>query len=315
MVVRNPAADGRVRRIKKKYVQRLVRGCSSLFVIRQSEVAMQRLWQTDDFRYHCLVLSSVQLEEAARCLLEARRARRRISALAGHCTPTTTAEAEAICEAMARGLEQPIGGWKVGCTDPGMPAKYGLERPFCGQIPAQLIYQSGVVIVHQDLMRAVIEPEIGFRLARDLPARQSGYSRDEVMDAIGALVPGVEIPESRLLDDHPHGALGMVADLGYAGRFVEGPSNTDWRHLDLPNRPVVVRRNGLEAARGAASRAMGNPVDAVVWLANYRCERGDGLRAGQIISTGTLTGIIPVSPGDEILADYGDLGSVSLRLT
>ncbi|MFN0314513.1 MAG: 2-keto-4-pentenoate hydratase [Burkholderiales bacterium] len=256
-------------------------------------------------------LTAAQIDEAAHALLHARAVRVRLAGLPAGCAPAVTEDAEAICEAMADGFERPIGGWKVGCTDPGMPAKLGLERPFCGQVPQVLIYTSGASVVHSDLMRAVVEPEIVFQLGQDLPPRVEPYSRAEILSALLALYPSLEIPESRLLDDHPHGAMGMVADQGYAGRIVLGPEIRDWQNCDLSAQSVAVAINGLIVAQGKTARAMGNPIEAVLWLANARRQH-DGLRAGQVISTGTLTGVIAVRPGDEVTADYGALGKVLL---
>lgn len=259
-------------------------------------------------------MTPAQIERAAHALLRARSQRVRLPRFPADCTPLTSADAEAICEAMARGLEQPIGGWKVGCTDPGMPSKLGLAGPFCGQVPDRLIHANGASLSYAELMRAVIEPEIVFKLGCDLAPRAAAYSRAEVMAAIEALYPSLEIPESRLIDAHPHGALGMVADQGYAGRIVLGPRVQNWRSLALPAQQVSVAINDHVVARGSAARAMGDPIEAVVWLANYRSHRGDGLKAGQVVSTGTLTGIIPVQPGDLVIADYGALGEVKLLI-
>lgn len=254
-------------------------------------------------------------ESAARALCEARAARRRLSRLPQELTPRTTDEAEAICEAFARRLEQPLGGWKIGATDPAVPVKLGLERPFCGPIPAHHVYESGAVVPWHDLLRPVVEAEIGLRLGRDLPARVQPYTREEVADAIATLHPGIEIPESRLAGDHPHGALGMVADLGYAGRYVLGPGVADWHTIPRERLEARLLINGREVARGSAAKAFGHPLDGVLWLANHRSQRfGDGLRAGDIVSTGSLTGIHWTRPGDVVVADYGDMGSVSVTL-
>ena len=260
-------------------------------------------------------LTPAQIDDAARALLRARIQRARLATLPFGSAPATSDDAEAICDAMAGGFERPIGGWKVGCTDRGIAAKHGLERPFCGQVPQALIYASGASIAHADLMRAVVEPEIVFQLAWDLPPRVTPYSRAEVTATLQALYPSMEIPESRLLDDHPHGALGMVADQGYAGRIVLGPEMRDWQAYELSSQGVVVTINGSIVARGTAARAMGNPIEAVLWLANARRQRGDGLKSGQVISTGTLTGTIAVRPGDVVSADYGALGKVTLHIS
>ncbi len=257
-------------------------------------------------------LSPAQIAEAAQLLLRARRSLTVLERLPPGCVPASIEDAEAICEAMAQEFERPLGGWKIGCLDPSMPIKQGLPRPFCGQIPAFRIYRSGATVAHKELLRAVIEPEIAFRLRRDLAPRAGVYERGEIVEAVGALCPVIEIPESRLSQRHPHGALGMVADQGYAGRLVEGSPCFAWRKLDLPSLSAVVTLNDTEVARGAASRAMGNPLEALLWLANHRRARGDGLRAGQIISTGSMTGVIPVKPCDRVVADFGALGRVEV---
>lgn len=254
------------------------------------------------------------IAEAARVFLDAQRQRRRLPSLPAHLVPGTTDEAEAICDAFGAGLPQPIGGWKVGAVDPSVPIKLGLERPFLGPIPQSLIYESGAHVSWSDLMRPVVEPEIGLRLGRDLPPRDRPYSRAEVADAISTLHPGIEIPESRLTDDHTLGALGMVADLGYAGRYVVGPAIADWRRLDLPAIEARLLVSGKQIARGVAAKAFGNPLDGVVWLANALSKRGTYLKAGEIVSTGSLTGIQRTKAGDTVIADYGPLGRVSVML-
>ena len=194
-----------------------------------------------------------------------------------------------------------------------MPVKLGLQRPFCGPIPAHLVYPSGARVKWRELLRPVVEAEIGMRLGRDLPARAAPYTRDEVAAAVATLHPGIEIPESRLADDHPHGALGMVADLGYAGRYVFGDGIADWPSLPREAFAVRLLLNGREIAHSGA-KAFGHPLDGVLWLANHRSRLGDGLRAGAIVSTGSLTGIQWTQEGDEAVADYGALGTVRVHL-
>ncbi len=257
-----------------------------------------------------------EIEAAARLLFEARASRHRIRRLPDALAPRTTHDAEAICESLTGLLERPLGGWKVGATDPAVPIKLGLERPFCGPIPAIHLYESGARVDWADLMRPVVEAEIGLRLGHDLPPRAGPYTREEVAAAIESLHPGIEIPESRLEDDHPHGALGMVADLGYAGRYVAGAGLRDWQAIPVESLAARLLINGREVARGSAAKAFGHPLDGVVWLANHRGQRFHaGLRAGDIVSTGSLTGIHWTRPGDVVVADYGALGSVTVTMT
>ena len=64
----------------------------------------------------------------------------------------------------------------------------------------------------------------------------------------------------------------------------------------------------------SVAELIGDPLDGVLWLANYRAACGDGMRAGQIISTGSLTGVQMTAPGDHVMADFGSLGTVELQL-
>ena len=67
--------------------------------------------------------------------------------------------------------------------------------------------------------------------------------------------------------------------------------------------------------KGTGARALGHPINVLRWLANKQSQTGRGLLKGQIISTGTCTGLVAVSPGDRVVADFGDLGSVEVKLT
>lgn len=259
-------------------------------------------------------LAESEVAQSAALLLRARAHRVRLPDWPTALRPYHQHDAERICEAMAQGLERPITGWKVGALDPAIAVKRGLERPFCGQVPQTFILPSGADVPWHDLLRPVVEAEIVVRLACDLPARDRPYTMEEVAAAVDAVIPAIEIPESRLVDGHPLGALGMVADQGFAGRLVLGTPVTSWRDLDLAGCRVSLRIGSGAAVQGSGERAMGHPLRAVHWLANYRRELGDGLRRAQVVSTGSLTGVQPTAAGDRVIARFDELGEVALRM-
>jgi 2-keto-4-pentenoate hydratase len=88
---------------------------------------------------------------------------------------------------------------------------------------------------------------------------------------------------------------------------------TDWRALDLTTHRLAIRINDKERGRGEGARALGDPMNVMVWLANEQSKSGRGLKAGDIVSTGTCTGLDGVKPGDHVLADFGSLGSVEAK--
>ena len=101
---------------------------------------------------------------------------------------------------------------------------------------------------------------------------------------------------------------------GTDGVLVYGEAVTDWRQLDLAGLVVELRVAGRVVRTGTGANALGNPLTALVWLANHRSRAGDGLRAGHIHNTGSVTSMFFPKSGDHAVADFGPLGSAELRL-
>lgn len=257
-------------------------------------------------------MNAAQIERAADALLAANRERRRIPDLPEGCRPANEEEAIAICDAVTRKTTGAVGGWKMGAADPTARQKLGLKEPFTGMILSELVYETPASFPFASLLRPVVESEYAFRMADDLPPRGTPYDREEVSRAIAALHVGIEVPESRLADGHTLGGLGTVADLGAVGRYVMGKGYAEWRDFDLVGQDVVLWINGKEAGRGTGASVMGHPLDAMTWFANYLARKAGGLKAGQFVSTGSCTGIIPAKPGDSCVADFGPLGKVQV---
>ena len=84
----------------------------------------------------------------------------------------------------------------------------------------------------------------------------------------------------------------------------------DWRDRDLRDAGVSLSVDGEVLAEGTGALALGDPALVLLWLANHLRERGDGLRAGDRVTTGTCTGVAAIRPGAQVLADFGPLGRV-----
>ena len=150
------------------------------------------------------------------------------------------------------------------------------------------------------------------RFGRDLPARPSPYLADEVLNAIDAVAPGLEVVGSRNVDGlFGQGAMMANADFGVNIALCHGEWTTDWRAHDLAAMPVVLKVNGATMAEGTGAAALGSPLNVATWLANHLSERGIGLREGEIVTTGTCTGLEPVRQGDSVAVEFGPLGCVT----
>jgi 2-keto-4-pentenoate hydratase len=227
--------------------------------------------------------------------------------------PSSSQEAYAIQHAIAALCGQPVRGFKVGSTSLAAQQLLGTDEPGSGLLLASYVYESPARIALAPAHTPAVEGEFAFRLGRDLPPRASPYAIDETADAVAAVAGAIEVVGSRFSGGLAgKGRLLVTADCGANIAFVSGPWRHDVRSLELKTHPVAITINGAVRGTGTGDRALGDPLNVLVWLANQQSITGRGLKAGEIISTGTCTGLDPVRPGDRVQADFADLGLVEI---
>jgi 2-keto-4-pentenoate hydratase len=256
-----------------------------------------------------------QAGQAAEILWSAWQDGRLLDALPAACQPHDLDEGYAIQAAMAQHHGGNLIGWKIAATSVAGQRHIGVEAPLGGRLFAAFCHGDGARLPAGGLHMRVAEAEFAFRLERDLPPRASAYATEEVMAAVATLHLAIEVPDSRYQDFARVGAPQLVADDSCAGFFVLGREVADWRGLDLAAHVAVAHKNGAVAERGSGSNVLGDPRLALTWLANDRAQRGDGLRAGEIVTTGTCVKPVTIAPGDHVLADFGTLGTVGVTFT
>jgi 2-keto-4-pentenoate hydratase len=221
--------------------------------------------------------------------------------------PRSFEEAYAIQDAVTR-ARGAWGGWKVGAPSPeATPLCAPMYRPGLVLSPAQL----------QDTQYRSrgIEAEVAFTFVRALPPRSTPYSRDEVLSAVGTAHPGLEVVESRYADAGALDAFSAAADSqGYRG-YVVGPPLLDWRRLELKTLPVSLLVNGQPAVERAGGNTSGDVFRLLVWLANTGSVRLGGIRTGDVVTTGSTTGLTVVPPGAQVVARFAGLGEAALTFT
>jgi 2-keto-4-pentenoate hydratase len=228
--------------------------------------------------------------------------------------PACLADAYAISDRLAERLGWPVAGWYCACTNRDIQRLLGLDEPYYARLFARLVHSSPVTLAAQAFPPIVIECEIGFRLAEDLPQRAAAYRRDEVADAIAAVHPCIEVVAGHLADWPSQDVFSVVADNGTDGALVVGDGVAAWRGIDLVSLPVTLSVNGERVREGRGARVLGDPLAAFVWLVNARATDGEGLRAGDVHNTGTATAICRLAGGDHAVADFGALGVAAVTL-
>jgi 2-keto-4-pentenoate hydratase len=202
-------------------------------------------------------------------------------------------------------------GWKIGATTAATQALLAVDEPLLGPLFAPHCHPDGAEVALCAAHQPGLESEFMVCLAADLPPRQQPYDADEVTAAVNFLAPAFEIIGCRFAGGLAGRGLLAIADGGANAAIVQGEPVRDWRRFDLSRHAVRLRLNGVDAASGSSSDLVfGDPIGAVAWLANHPVLAGRGLKRGEIVMTGTCTGLTFIKPGDEALADYGELGQV-----
>ena len=260
-------------------------------------------------------MNELELEAAKRALAAARRDVRSLDRWPAGRPPSDLDEAYRLQAAVLRELGA-VGGWKVAAVTAAQRAALGVDRPIGAAIPARLVRDARAVPARlrvADFIAPKLECEIAFELGADLPARADrAYSRAEVRRAIAQLRVAVEIVDWRV--PRGLGALAELADGFNNGALVAGAACADWDATDFARLDIVLvhdRDGGRgEVARGSAAAILdGDPFAAVVMLANAQPDRSRGLRAGDVVTTGSCTGAPPLPGAGAYRAEFAQLGT------
>jgi len=257
--------------------------------------------------------------EAADILLKARMERKRINNLPPACCPQEQASAYQCQNELTNKLIGNYGGqiigYKTACTNESAQKLLNLDGPFWGSLLSAFAQTSPGQLKTDNFFMRVIEPEFAFQMAIDLPPKKTEYTKDEVSKAVGAILPAVEIVDSRYDNWTTVGALSLIADSACNAAWIYGKPNKNWTDFDLANHEVNLYVNGSLIRKGSGAAVMGHPLNPLVWLANTLSRNGKGLKAGDFITTGITTEVYLAQRGDQIVADFGAIGSVELSFS
>jgi len=218
----------------------------------------------------------------------------------------TEADAYAVQDLVARELG-PVRGWKVGARTPD-------ATPFCAPLHESTIYGDISALPAGVCRLFGVEGEIVYRFASDLPARDVPWTLDEVRAAIGTAHPAIEIFDSRFCVAGSQKALLHMADQGNHGALIVGAPFADWASLDPVNEAISLTVNGDEVQAHRGGNSAGEPIRLLVWLANHAASRGKPIKAGDVVTTGSMTGTVFVESSAIVTVAFETLGTLTLTL-
>ena len=244
------------------------------------------------------------MSTAAEFLLAARHSGQRPAALPENMRPRTVGDAYAIQDAVAAKLGA-IGGWKVG-------AKNASAEPTCAPLPATLILRSPQRFAAGRFAHNGVEAELAFTLSHDLPPRPKPYRVADLEAAVATVHAAIEIVDSRFVDLNGVDALSLLADFQSNGALVVGNGVALPQAFQSSTQQVTLEIDGKRVVESRGSNPAGDVLCLLAWLANHATARCGGLRRGDIVTTGSWTGMRFVAPGTRVEAAFELIGGVDV---
>lgn len=196
-------------------------------------------------------------------------------------------------------------GWKVGLTSKAIQQQFGFHEPVFGCILRTS--PTGYVFGPGELIGGGFENELCMRLGRDL---SGDVTVEQARAAVDVVYPSLEIIETR----GPFTAqiALALADNAQQKTCVLGSPRPLPAQLETIRCRVLV--NGQEAGSGMGDAVLGNPLNSLVWLAGKLGQYGRGLKAGEIVMTGSFTRQFPIAPGERIRTEFEGVGAVETAM-
>lgn len=242
-------------------------------------------------------------------LVKARRNGHQIAQLPEALVPATADDGYAVADRVSAALGWAPLGWKIAGTTESVRKRLGLHGPIYGRTFQRFRYPSPARLQHAALLDPLVECEFFVTLGRDLPSRPKPWTMDELIEAIATVHAGIEVAECRFLTASMPPLPAVYADGCASGRYIYGGEIVSWR-AGLSGIDVRLAVDGQPRRTGKGADVMGDPLVPLLWLVERLRQLGRGLVAGEMISTGSCTGMLPVRTGQTVHAVFGGTAEV-----
>ena len=222
--------------------------------------------------------------------------------------PTAYTIQDAVVQAR-RDAGNVIVGAKLGLTSAAKQQQMNVSEPLYGWLSDDMVIDTAADLVCDRFIQPRCEPEIAFLLGEDLEGPDVSAAR--VLAATDLVFPAVDVLDSRFAG-YSFTLPDVVADNSSCAAYVLGGQGIDPTGFDMRLTGCVFEKNGELLATASGAAVLGHPAASVAWLIRKLAERGQGLEAGHVVLSGSMTEATPVSPGDVITARFDRLGTVEI---
>ena len=258
-----------------------------------------------------------QFESLAQALAQAWKDGRTLALPPLEASPQTRDEAFEVQDRMAEIIGDRCVGWKVGAAVKAVQVMEGHDGPIVGRLLASRLFTTPGQLRGELFDGCTVESEFAFRFTESLPARTLPYTREEV-DPLLVFHPGLEVagPRWSAAPGQRKGTTyDAIADNGGAAAYIVGDGVPDWKHLNLAAFTVTARVDGEDPLQTYSGEFRPDPADIVLQTVNGLSQRGIGMQAGDLITTGSATLPTPIFAGQTYVSRFGDLMTLSLSMS
>ena len=218
------------------------------------------------------------------------------------------ADYHALCAEAGMGT---VAGYKIGCTTEVMQQYLGIPHPCAGGVLSSTVFQGNGLFPFKKHCKVGVECEIAVRLGADIRPGGAPHTTESVSAAVDACMASIEVVDDRYEDFSKFRVGTLVMDDFFDAGCVLGEPVTHWRGIDLTKERGRLIINDIEVSSGLGSDILGDPLNALVWLANHRASMGLDIRAGQFVTLGSVVKTVWLEANDWVKIEFENLGSAT----
>jgi 2-keto-4-pentenoate hydratase len=257
--------------------------------------------------------NAIRVHRLAELLMWSRKTHERLQGLPEDLSPANLDQAYEIQTAVTVLRAVPLAGFKIGLTNQAAQRANGAAEPIVGRLGLMDIRRTHSRIELPANHLRIIESEVIFEVGADLAPERAPFTEQRVAGSLRRAFAGFELCNARIADREDTPLTHVVADNSNADLVIVGDPLESWDAATLANLPVTLEVRGNPPVKGSTANVLGQPLRAVTWLANWLARHGAGLQKGQLVASGSCTGMTPIPADGQVVARFGERAQVQVE--
>ncbi len=205
-------------------------------------------------------------------------------------------------------------GKKIGCTSKAAQVQMNISEPFYGNLYSKYSSHNVEKLNSKYFFEPFAEPEISFRIKDDIDISRAPYSLDNIKSLLDGILCSIEIVDFRFQKPLADiGAINLISTNGASDYWIYNDKVYNIDEIDLTDFEVSFFIDNKLQEKGNTNNVLDNPLNAVLWLINTLCKKGEPMLKHQFISSGSCTKAYRLNTGNRIKADFGKLGLIEFE--